>query len=181
MSLNLKLTDEQLEKAVELFAEGYSRSKIVSHFMETDENLQEQAKSDENRNREIRIMISQQLRAADPSSSRFASTKYQGLFDLHFEAKAETIKTHYEMIINRSTSLMEEQIEKINTQLQTLEAAVNRVTSIRPITFNDYISLLKMTDTLNKRLLETTDQLLERLGTDPRMNQRTNDSPNTDG
>lgn len=173
----MRLSEKQLEQALEMFAEGYSRPKIVSHFMENDQVLREQAALDENRAREMRATISEQLRSVDPSSPRFASSKYKELFDLHFQAKVDTIRNHYEMVINRSTTLMEHQIEKITEQLQMLEAAIENVKVSTPETDKEYLSLLKMSDTLNQRLIDTTDRLLERLGPDFQSNKRTRGSP----
>lgn len=172
----MKLTEKQLEQAVEMFAEGYSRSKIVSHFIETDETFRESAE-DEYKIRGIRVTIGEQLRSADPSSPRFARTKYQELFDLHFEAKMETIRDHYETAINRSTTLMEHQIEKITEQLHALESAIETVKINTPKTYKEYLSLVKMCDTLNERLLEITDRLIERLGPGFQCNKRTKGSP----
>lgn len=173
----MKLTEKQLEQAVEMFAEGYSRSSVVSYFMETDESLREQAASDEKQAREMRTTIGEQLRSADPSSSRFAATKYQELFDLHFEAKVDTIRNHYETVVNRSTTLMERQIDKISEQLEALETAITAAKVTTPETDKEYISMLKMYDTLSLRLLEITDRLLERLGPRFQINQRTKGSP----
>lgn len=173
----MKLTEKQLEQAVEMFAEGYSRSSIVSYFMETDETLREQAAADRNKAREMRITISEQLRSADPSSSRFATTKYQELFDLHFEAKVDTVRNHYETVVNRSTMLMERQIDRITEQLQALESAIEAVKINTPKTYKEYLSIVKMHDTLNVRLLEITDRLLERLGPGFQCNKRTKGSP----
>ena len=175
----MKLSEKQLEQALEMFAEGYSRPKIVSHFLEKDQVLSEQAEMDENRAREIRVTISEQLRSVDPSSSRFASSKYQELFDLHFQAKMDTIRNHYEMVINRSTTLMEHQIEKVTEQLQMLETAIGNAKVSTPETDKEYLSLLKMSDTLNQRLLDITDRLVERLGPDFQSNKRTKGSPYT--
>ena len=173
----MRLSEKQLEQALEMFAEGYSRTRIVSHFIEKDQILRDQAAADENKAREIRITISEQLRSVDPSSPRFASSKYKELFDLHFEAKIDTIRNHYETVVNRSTTLMEYQIEKITDQLQTLETAIEAAKITTPETDKDYISLLKMSDTLNQRLLDITDRLLERLGPGFQNSKRTKGSP----
>jgi len=175
----MRLSEKQLEQALEMFAEGYSRTRIVSHFMESDQNLREQAAADENKAREIRVTICEQLRSVDPSSPRFAKSKYQELFDLHFEAKVDTVRNHYETVINRSTTLMEHQIEKITEQLQTLETAIETAKVTTPETDKEYLSLLKMSDTLNQRLLDITDRLVERLGPDFQSNKRTKGSPYT--
>ena len=45
----MRLSERQLEQALQMFAEGYSRTSIVSHFMEKDDILWEQAAADENR------------------------------------------------------------------------------------------------------------------------------------
>ena len=75
----------------------------------------------------------------------------------------DTIRHHYETVVNRSTTLMEYQIEKITEQLQTLEAAIESAKITTPETDKEYLSLLKMSDTLNQRLFDITDRLLERL------------------
>ena len=62
--------------------------------------------------------------------------------------------------------LMEHQIEKITEQLQTLETAIEASKITTPETDKEYLSLLKMSDTLNQRLLDITDRLVERLGPD---------------
>ena len=174
----MKLTAKQLEQALEMFAEGYSRPRVVSYFMETDDILRKQIEGNDNKAREVRLSISEQLRSVDPSSSRFAKSKYQEMFDLHFKAKMETLRNHYEITVTRSTTLMEHQAEKIMAQLQTLEAAVANVKLKSPTTYKDYISLLKLSDTLNKRLFDITDRLLERLDSVSQPNEKTQESHN---
>ena len=162
----MKLTEKQLEEAVELFAQGGSRSKVVSYFMDTNEKLQIQIEMNEVTEmcvKQIRIQLGEQLRSVDPSSARFAKEKYQELFDLHSEAVQESVKNHYETILTRSVTLMEQQIETIATQLQILETAIAAAKVKIPETEKDYLAMLKMQDTLNLRLLEITDRLLERL------------------
>ncbi len=74
---------------------------------------------------------------------------------------------------------MEYQIEEITEQLYTLEAAIESAKITTPETDKEYLSLLRMSDTLNQRLLDITDRLLERLGSSFQCHKRTKGSPYT--
>ncbi|MYF99817.1 hypothetical protein F4212_11925 [Candidatus Poribacteria bacterium] len=89
----------------------------------------------------------------------------------------DTIRNHYETVVNRSTTLIEYQIDKITEQLQTLETAIEAAKVDKPETDKEYLSLLKMSDTLNQRLLDITDRLLERLSPGFQNSKRTKGSP----
>ena len=65
-----------------MFAEGYSRTRIVSHFMEKDQILRDQAAADENRAREIRITISEQLWSLIRQVLGLPSSKYNDVYSL---------------------------------------------------------------------------------------------------
>ena len=155
------LTEDQMKAAVEMFATGMNRQEIVAHFIDND--VQIQGTLEGLPEEEVREAIAEKLRSADPSSSRFAVTKYKQHFENHREALKEVIGNQYEIAITRSIQAMTGEINILTEQLTDLDHMLSIASETTPIGTSEYLATLNARNTAAKRISDLQDKLLERL------------------
>ncbi len=157
------LTEDQMKEAVELFATGMSRQEIVAYFIDNDTDERTQGFIEANGEAEIRESIAQRLRYADPTSNKFAVTKYKEHFTTHREAVKEAIANQYEVALTRSIQSMSKDIEGLAEQLKELDHMLGAARENNPVGTSEYLATLNARNSVTKRISELQDKLLERL------------------
>lgn len=155
------LTEDQMKEAVEMFATGMNRQEIVAHFIDNDVRIQGllEGRPEE----EVREAIAEKLRSADPSSNRFAVTKYKQHFENHREALKEVIGNQYQIALTRSIQAMTGEIDILTEQLHELDHMLSAASETNPIGTSEYLATLNARNTAAKRIGDLQDKLLERL------------------
>lgn len=152
------LSDAQLKEAVTLFAQGNSRSHVVSHLIDTDEKLRELEATDPH----LRKKLSDCLRTADPTSTQFAVKKYQAIYSLHKNAMRDALQHRYERLALQVVSFVENELKTLKAHTETLDHLLHNANIQAPETIGEYLSVLNTRNTVNKRCLDIQLQLLEK-------------------
>ena len=121
------LTDQQLLNAVELFAQGVPRSHIAQlHIDDPTEAVQ--AVIDEIGEPAAKERIASELRSADPTSSKFAKTKYLDHYESHVTTLRRAMNVRYDQLIAAQiresqliTGSLAELIEEVQHNLNSAE------------------------------------------------------------
>ena len=159
MSDTQYLSEEQLKEAVTLFAQGMSRQEIIAHLIDNSKDLTIREATEPNLNN----ILSDLLRSADPTSSRFAIKKYGEHYNLHKDAIKEVLKNRYEIAITRSIEFMSAEIEQLTQQVAELEHMIESATNTTPIGTSEYLSTVNARNNATKRIDELQNKMLERL------------------
>lgn len=152
------LTDDHLKTAVTLFAEGKSRMEVVEHLIDTDKRLDALAFDDS-----IREKIADALRAADPTSQKFAVTKYGEDYKLKREAIKIALANRYELMLTSSVDLMLEETKDLRAKREELDHMLEAAREQNPVGTSEYLATMNARNAISKRLTEIGDKLLERL------------------
>lgn len=121
------MTEEQMTQAVELFAQGVPRAHIAQmHIDEPTEAIEDSiSKIGEQPTKE---KIANQLRNADPTSSKFAETKYLTHYNNHVAALRKAMTARYDQLLAgeiRNSQLVAQQItgliEEVRDNLNSAE------------------------------------------------------------
>lgn len=153
------LTEAQLKEAVELFATGMSRQDVASHFIDTDERLAEIDAKDST----LREKLADVLRAADPTSTKFAITKYGEDYKLKREAIKQALANQYENLLTASTEVMMEEIADLREKRSELDHMLENAREQNPVGTSEYLATLNARNSITKRMTELGESLLERL------------------
>ena len=165
----IELTTDQEKHAVTLFAQGYSRSEVVSDMIDNDEEIREQLKlsGDES---EFRKKLSDKLMSCDPGSTRFAITKHKEHYESHRKALSKSLSNTYENMIIRSVENIRKSIEETREMIQDIKHNLENALETIPVGASEYMSMANTHMNLKKREMELEDKLLERL---ERIHQKT--------
>ncbi|MXZ00237.1 hypothetical protein F4Y93_06155 [Candidatus Poribacteria bacterium] len=155
------LTEDQMKEAVEMFATGMHRQEIVAYFIDNDVRIQGllEGRPEE----EVREAISQRLRYADPSSNKFAVTKYKEHFENHRVALRSVISNQYEIALTRSIQAMTGEIETLRQQIDSVNYMLDNASETNPVGTSEYLATLNTRNSIAKRIDDLQDKLLERL------------------
>ena len=121
------LTDLQKENAVELFAQGVSRTQIAQMYID-EPTAEIDASIIEIGEIETKEKIADELRACDPASAKFAVSKYQNLYQQHTEAFRAAMEAHYEQMIAGQIK----QGQSISMDIKELIDEVREALDLRP-------------------------------------------------
>ena len=152
------LTDDNLKEAVTLFASGMSRQEVVSHFIDTDERIQDLCA--EHGEEDIREKMSQILRSTDPTSNKFAVSKYGEHYKLYRESIKESLKTTFQIAIARSVRAMTREMDALTEQIGELDHMLQSATNTNPVGTSEYLSTMNMRNGLIKRQTELQENCL---------------------
>lgn len=168
MSLDLKLTPGQQKSAVELFAQGFSRSEVALHLIEQEANISDaiQVHGED----KVREHLREKLRSCDPSSTRFAVSKHKRHYDEHIYAMQKACSNVYESLVLKSTRQIEQALASVQEKGEEIDHHLDSALETAPIGASEYISMMTLRMSVKKRELELQDKLLERL---ERIHQRT--------
>lgn len=154
------LTEAQIKESVEMFANGMNRTEVAAHFIDTDPHIR--GLIEEHGDAQIRRALSETLRAADPSSTRFRD-KYKQQYQLHNEAAKLALANQYQAVVVRSITLMEAEIQSIQDQLDKLDTLLEGASETFPVGTSEYLATLNVRINLQKRMFEIGEKILERL------------------
>ena len=147
-----RLNEQEMKDAVAMFASGSNRTEVAAFFIDQNPELET-----------VREEILQQLRLADPTSNRFAVTKYQSHYEIHREGVMSVVKNHYEVAISRSIESMSAEIDALREQLNSLDYMLESAVETNPVGTGEYLSTMNMRNQVTKRISDLHDKLLERL------------------
>ena len=152
------LNEEQMNEAVELFAQGKNRGEIAQHFIDTLEHLWEMDTQDPDT---LRKKLSDALRYADPTSNKFAITKYKAHYDLHSEAMKTALAHKYNAIVNETLTLMDKQIHALETQVEELESMLDNAYDHDPKGTAEFLATTNMVTAKYKAINDISLKRLE--------------------
>ena len=153
------LSEEQLLEAVTLFAQGKSRQEVAVHFIDTDERLSDLNFEDDT----LKERLADLLRAADPTSSKFAKTKYSQHYSQHRQAVVSALVNRYEQVITLSVDLLQAELASLTEHEEALNHMLESARESTPIGTSEYLATLNARSSVRKQKIEITDKLLERL------------------
>lgn len=153
------LNDTQLKEAVTLFAQGMTRQEVISHLIDNSERLQNLEVNETN----FRNKMSDLLRSADPTSTRFAVTLYGEHYNLHKDAIKKVLENRYEITITRSIEFMSEEVRKLAEQVDELDHMIETASNTKPIGTSEFLATINVRNNAAKRMQELQDKMLERL------------------
>ena len=110
------LTEEHLNKAVDLFAEGKSRREVAQHLIDTDDELRQLEGTDA----KLRNKLSDELRSADPTSKTFAVTKYKNRYELRREVVMSILEAEYQRTLQQAFEHISKEVEGLDDQIAAL-------------------------------------------------------------
>ena len=153
------LNDDHLKEAVTQFAQGKSRTAIVSYLIDTDERLREIEPEEPN----LRKKLSDLLRCADPTSTRFSKTKYGELYKTYQAAFKSVLANKYDLVVNQSIEFMSEEIAMLKKQREELDDMIDKATNTNPVGPSEFLAVVAARNNATKRIHELSEKLLERL------------------
>ena len=153
------LSEEQLKESVTLFAQGMTRQEVISHLIDGSERLQ----NIEATETDFRNKMSDLLRSADPTSSRFAIKKYGEHYNLHKDAIKDVLKNRYEIAITQSIEFMSEEIGNLSEQVAELNHMIDNASNTNPVGTGEFLATINVRNSASKRMQELHDKMLERL------------------
>ena len=162
----IKFNDEQLKRAVELFAAGFNRQEVISHFID-DEIPPLPSAIAEHGEKDVRHYLSDYLRPTDPSSERFRQ-KYKQHFLMHNDAIKKNLELHYEQTVVRSYLARASQIKKWRERFEELDHLIDNAIDTFPVGTSELLSTLNTQLNISKRvddLEEKTNKQLENIAT----------------
>lgn len=165
----IELTTDQQKHAVQLFAQGYSRSEVVSHFIDNDTEVIKQLEKSQDEG-SFRKVLSDKLTTCDPSSVRFAITKHKDYYNDQKDALTKALSNTYQNLVIKSVKWLQQSIDKIDDRIAEIEHTLSTAMETTPVGASEFISMQNMLNNLEKRKVEMQDKLLERL---ERIHQRT--------
>ena len=110
------LTDGQLTQAVELFAQGQSRTQVAAHFIDNDLDIRQ---AETTAPKGLRERLSNALRVADLTSKQF-SEKFREHYKLHTESVKEVLQSRYDRAVLNYVDFLDTQILQVTKHIETL-------------------------------------------------------------
>lgn len=158
----IDLTKDQEKRAVQLFAQGFSRSEVVSELIDNDSEISDQLKASQDEPK-FRKELSDKLMSCDPTSTRFAVTKHKDHYDTHKAALSKALSNTYQGLVVKSVKWLEKSIARIDDKIESLEHNLGNALETFPVGSSEYVSMMNALSSLEKRKLELQDKYLERL------------------
>lgn len=165
----IKLSTDQEKTAVELFAQGYRRSEVVSHFIDHDPDVMKQLKESPSESK-FRKDLSDKLITCDPNSTRFAMTKHGDHYKSHKAALEKAISNHYQNLVIKSVQWLQKSIDKTQERIEEVTHLLESAKETTPVGASEYASIHNLLTSLEKVQSENQNRLLERM---ERIHQKT--------
>ena len=153
------LSEQQMTEAVVLFAQGQTRPQIAQHFIDTDIDINKLQETEP----KLRKHLSNALQTADPSSPRFAESKYRETYELHREAVRNTLKHKYDSVMKKAIETLEQQITDMKTEEQALKDLVSTGKDLYVEGVGDYTASNRTLDAKRKEIQDAELKLAERI------------------
>ena len=152
------LTDTHRTRAVELFAQGYTRKQVVSFLIDEYPELQEQ-EQETNRYRE---KLSDAIKTCDPTATQFALQKYGNLYDTHRKAYIEALKKQYHVVVQQSIQFMLKELQRNQQLIEELDGLIDAAHSIEIEDAGSYTAVLNARHAAQKRVTDIHEKLATR-------------------
>ena len=150
---DLKLTEDELIDACTAYAYGKSTAQILDAVIES--------RGLEKNDRDTREAIRQQLRSADPRSSRFARSKYGLTYDLAREAARDEITARVKPVIQYAFDRTIERLESLNTLDEKVASLLENADNLSVNATSEFIQLLREFSRIQTTRLESINALVE--------------------
>ena len=160
--MSVEITLEQQKQAVELFAQGYSRSEVVTILIDDDETIRAQLNEMKD-DPKFRQQLADRLRSCDPSSKYFAITKHKDYYEDQKRALKDALSERYQNLVVKSVEWITKSIEAIDAELIDMRHSLKSALETTPVGASEYIAVQNAVLALEKRKIELQDKLLERL------------------
>ena len=139
----LHIPEEIMHEAVKMFACGSSRTSVTEYILSIDPRPQGMECLNDLPEAEAKVKISQKVRSADPTSSRFADTLYGKLYILHREAaRAEAANRAMEFVGHFEKKLLTNHFEFDNLA-EKLKALIYLAENHEPRNNSEYLNTFK--------------------------------------
>ena len=136
----------------------------MNYWIDNSERFQKHiVQEGEDGEKRLRKEMSDRLRFADPTLKKFAKTKYQAHFENHQAAVKAALANRYNAVFLRSVVVVEEELHSLLDQRASLDHMIDSTAATNPIGASEYLSTLSARDKTDKRIKETTKDLLDRL------------------
>ncbi len=150
---DLQLTEDELIDACTAYATGKSTTQIIDAVIES--------RGLEKNDRDTREAIRQQLRSADPRSSRFAKSKYGLTYQLAREAARDEINARVKPVIQYAFDRTIERLESLNTLDEKVANLLENTDNLSVNGTGEFIQLLREFSRIQTTRLESINALVE--------------------
>ena len=146
---DLKLTEDELIDACTASATGKSTTQIIDALMGS--------RGLEKNDRVTREAIRQQLRSADPRSSRFAKRKY----GLTYQLARDEINARVKPVIQYAFDRTIERLESLNTLDEKVASLLEKTDNLSVNATGEFIKLLREFSRIQTTRLESINALVK--------------------
>lgn len=156
----MEFTDEQMLVAVELFAEGKKRSEVVGLLIDSDPELYTQNETDST----LRKRLSDTLRTADPTSSRFSKTKYQAHFEACRKAYMGALVARYDEMQEQGRQFLQIELERIHQRRKEVGEVIQSALDMDVVkveSLSELVSAIKSENELGKQFIAVIREAVE--------------------
>ena len=119
----IRLSPDEIEYAISLFARGFARGDVVTILIEQFPERETQDRTEDG----FRKRLSDSLRTCDPSSAVFAKNRFKTLYDLHQEYVRETLGNTYSQIDSLLKETLRERVEAQIARLEKIDAKIEHL------------------------------------------------------
>lgn len=119
----IRLSPDEIEYAISLFARGFARGDVVIGIIEQFPERDTQDRTEDT----FRKRLSDSLRICDPSSAVYAENRFKTLYDLHQAHIRETLGNTYFRIDILLKETLSERVEAQIARLQKIDAKIEHL------------------------------------------------------
>lgn len=147
----VNLTDNQIEFALTLYAQGKTSAQVIDALLLEFENLED---SPENRS-----MLREQLRSVNPNDKRFSHSKYGLRFDMVHLAVVEELKQQSHNAMREVIFSLGRGTDKLDDLGESLSSILNNASDFDITSNTEYLNTVRTLVSLQKVKIEGVNAL----------------------